>query len=49
MEAARKAFYRIYRWLSYLEIPLDAVDFSILSRRVVEELLLMPKCDRFLR
>ncbi len=49
MEAARKAFYRIYRRLSYLEIPLDAGDFSILSRRVVEALLLMPERDRFLR
>ena len=49
MEAARKAFYRIYRWLSYLEIPLDAGDFSIMSRRVVEALLLMPERDRFLR
>jgi dolichol-phosphate mannosyltransferase len=49
MEAARKAFYRIYRRLSYLEIPLDAGDFSILSRRVVEALLSMPERDRFLR
>ena len=49
MEAARRAFYRIYRRLSYLEIPLDAGDFSILSRRVVEALLSMPERDRFLR
>ena len=49
MEAARKAFYRIYRRLSYLEMPLDAGDFSILSRRVVEALLSMPERDRFLR
>jgi dolichol-phosphate mannosyltransferase len=49
LEAARKVFYRIYRQLSYLEIPLDAGDFSIMSRRVVEALLLMPERDRFLR
>lgn len=49
MEAARKGFYRIYRSLSYLEMPLDAGDFSILSRRVVEALLAMPERDRFLR
>ena len=49
MEAARKAFYRLYRRLSYLEMPLDAGDFSILSRRVVGALLLMPERDRFLR
>ena len=30
-------------------MPLDAGDFSILSRRVVQALLLMPERDRFLR
>jgi polyisoprenyl-phosphate glycosyltransferase len=49
MEAARKLFYRIQRRLSYLEIPLDAGDFSIMSRRVVDSLLRMPERDRFLR
>jgi polyisoprenyl-phosphate glycosyltransferase len=49
MQAARKAFYRIYRRLSYLDMPLDAGDFSIMSRRVVERILEMPERDRFLR
>jgi len=49
MEATRKAFYRLYRRLSYLEMPLDAGDFSIMSRRVVDNLLRMPERDRFLR
>jgi polyisoprenyl-phosphate glycosyltransferase len=49
MEAARKLFYRIYRRLSYLEMPLDAGDFSIMNRRVVLALLSMPERDRFLR
>lgn len=49
MEAARKLFYRLYRSLSYIEVPLDAGDFSIMSRRVVDALLLMPERDRFLR
>jgi glycosyltransferase involved in cell wall biosynthesis len=49
MEAARKLFYRIYRKLSYLEMPLDAGDFSIMSRCVVDNLLLLPERDRFLR
>jgi len=48
-EFARKAFYRIYRRLSYLEMPLDAGDFSIMSRAVVDSLLQMPERDRFLR
>ena len=49
MEAARKIFYRLYRRLSYLDMPLDAGDFSIMSRCVVESLLQMPERDRFLR
>ncbi len=49
MEAARKLFYRILQRLAYVDIPVDAGDFSILSRRVVECLLSMPERDRFLR
>ena len=49
MEAARKLFYRIYRRMSYLDMPLDAGDFSIMSRCVVDALLLLPERDRFLR
>lgn len=49
LQAARKAFYRIYRRLSYVEMPLDSGDFSLMSRRVVESLLEMPERDRFLR
>jgi len=48
-ELARKAFYRLYRHLSYLEMPLDAGDFSIMSRAVVDAILQMPERDRFLR
>jgi dolichol-phosphate mannosyltransferase len=49
MEAARKLFYRIYRRMSYLDMPLDAGDFSIMSRCVVDSLLTLPERDRFLR
>ncbi len=49
MQAARRAFYRLYRKLSYVDMPLDAGDFSIMSRRVVRSLLRMPERDRFLR
>jgi polyisoprenyl-phosphate glycosyltransferase len=49
MQTSRKLFYRIYRRLSYLDMPLDAGDFSIMSRRVVMALLAMPERDRFLR
>lgn len=49
MQGARRLFYRIYRKLSYIEIPLDAGDFSLMSRRVVDAMLAMPERDRFLR
>ena len=49
MEAARKLFYRLYRRLSYIDVPVDAGDFSVMSRRVVDAMLLMPERDRFLR
>lgn len=49
MGVARKLFYRLYRRLSYLDMPLDAGDFSIMSRCVVDQLLNMPERDRFLR
>ena len=49
MQIARKLFYRIYRRLSYIDVPLDAGDFSIMSRRVVDSVLLLPERDRFLR
>lgn len=42
-------FYRIYRKLSYLDIPVDAGDFGLLDRRVVDELNRLPESDRFLR
>jgi len=49
MQIARKLFYRIYRRLSYIDVPLDAGVFSIMSRRVVDCLLLLPERDRFVR
>jgi len=49
IQIARKLFYRIYRRLSYIDVPLDAGDFSIMSRRVVDCLLLLPERDRFVR
>jgi dolichol-phosphate mannosyltransferase len=49
MHALRRWFYRVYRRLSYVDVPLDAGDFSVMSRRVVDSILLMPERDRFLR
>ncbi|MFT3910216.1 MAG: NAD-dependent epimerase/dehydratase family protein [Ferruginibacter sp.] len=44
-----KIFYRIFRNLSYVPIPLDAGDFSMMDRKVVNELIKLPETDQFLR
>jgi polyisoprenyl-phosphate glycosyltransferase len=44
-----KAFYRIFRNLSYVPMPLDAGDFSMMDRKVVDELIKLPETDQFLR
>lgn len=44
-----KVFYRIFRNLSYVSIPLDAGDFSMMDRKVVDELVKLPETDQFLR
>lgn len=49
MERFRRAFYRLYRRLSYVDVPLDAGDFCVMNRRVLDSILQMPERDRFLR
>ncbi|MFA5143684.1 MAG: glycosyltransferase family 2 protein [Candidatus Omnitrophota bacterium] len=49
MQAAYKIFYRIFHALSYVKIPLDAGDFSLIDKKVVEHLKQFPERDRFLR
>src|SRR3989344_7379761 len=44
-----KLFYRVFHKLSYIKIPLDAGDFSLIDRKVVEVLKEFPERDRFLR
>ncbi len=44
-----KLFYRLFRGVAYVPIPLDAGDFSLLDRRVVDELLALPETDQYLR
>ncbi len=46
---AYKAFYRLFRAASYVTIPVDAGDFSLLDRRVVAALNGLPENDRFMR
>ena len=49
MNFAYKAFYRLFNKLSYLEIPLDAGDFSLMDRKVVDAINNTPETDRFIR
>lgn len=44
-----KAFYRVFRRFAYVDVPLDAGDFSLMDRRVVDALNSMPESHRFLR
>lgn len=44
-----KAFYRVFAMFSYVQVPLDAGDFSLIDRRVVRWLLNCPERDLFLR
>jgi glycosyltransferase involved in cell wall biosynthesis len=49
LQVAYKAFYRIFRAASYVPMPLDAGDFSLIDRRVVEALKALPEGNRFIR
>lgn len=43
------AFYRLLRCVSNIDIPLDAGDFCLMDRRVVDLLRSMPERNRFVR
>ncbi len=49
LKTAYKIFYRLYRKLSYVDVPLDAGDFSIIDRKVADIIAQLPERDRFLR
>jgi dolichol-phosphate mannosyltransferase len=44
-----RLFYRIFQALSYIKIPKDAGDFSMIDRKVVKELVNLPETEQFLR
>lgn len=44
-----KAFYRLLNRLSEVNIPLDAGDFRLMDRKVIEAMMAMPERDRYLR
>ncbi len=49
MQFLYKAFYRIFSRVAYVRIPLDAGDFSLLDRSVVDALNSLPENNRFIR
>lgn len=49
MRLAYKGFYRVLRRLAYVDVPVDAGDFSLMDRRVVDELNRLPESSRFIR
>jgi len=44
-----KSFYRLMRYLAYIDVPLDAGDFCVMSKRVVDTINAMPERNRFIR
>lgn len=46
---AYKAFYRFFRQVAYVSIPLDASDFSLMDRRVVDVMNALPEKNRLVR
>lgn len=46
---AYKGFYWLLKKISYLDIPLDSGDFSLMDRKVVDLLREMPERNRFVR
>ncbi|HEY2055900.1 MAG TPA: glycosyltransferase family 2 protein [Solirubrobacterales bacterium] len=49
MNAARKAFYRVFQRTAYVPMPVDAGDFSLLDRKAVDAMNEMPEKHRFVR
>ena len=49
MSLCCRLFYRVFRGVAYVPIPVDAGDFSLMDRRVVDQLLALPETDQFLR
>jgi len=47
--AGYRAFYRLYRRLADIDVPLDSGDFCLMDRVVVDALVALPESQRFLR
>lgn len=48
-EMGYKSFYRLFQKMAYIRVPVDAGDFSLIDRKVVDVLKALPERDRFIR
>jgi dolichol-phosphate mannosyltransferase len=48
-ELAYKGFYRVFQHVANIRIPVDAGDFSLIDRKVMDVLNQLPERDRFVR
>lgn len=44
-----KLFYRVFKALSYIDIPVDAGDFSLIDKKIIEIFRKMPERNRYIR
>ena len=49
MNLSYKIFYKIFDKLSYISIPINAGDFSLMDRKVVDSINSLKETDRFIR
>jgi glycosyltransferase involved in cell wall biosynthesis len=49
MQVFYKLFYRVFQRLAYVDVAVDAGDFSLIDRKVVDAINAMPESHRFLR
>src|ERR1035438_888658 len=48
-EFGYKGFYRLFQSMANIRVPLDAGDFSLIDRKVMNALNQLPERDRFVR
>ena len=49
MRACYKTFYWVFQWLANIEAPLDAGDFSLIDRKVLDVINQLPEKNRYFR
>jgi len=49
MRACYKTFYWVFQWLANIEAPLDAGDFSLIDRKVLDVINRLPEKNRYFR